>query len=93
MDPISTIYKNHHKVSSDDYEALPSIHDYEMSDIADHYEVATPSTLRDSIEHSAMEEVLPDNEQIYEDPGHKKEKIYEWFEKKKFRKFESDDVK
>ena len=33
------------------------------------------------------------NEQIYEDPGVNKEKIYEWFEKKKYRKLRSSDIK
>ena len=97
MDPISTIYKNHCKASSDDYKALPMLNTwetshYEMSDIADQYEVANSwqSTIRDNTEHS---EVLSDNEQIYEDPGHSKEKIYAWFEKKKFRKLECADIK
>jgi len=40
-----------------------------------------------------VDELPTDNEQIYKDSGHKKEKIYEWFEKKKFRKLESDDIK
>ena len=44
-------------------------------------------------EYSTMSEALADNEEIYEDPGHKKEKIYAWFEKKKLRKLESDDIK
>ena len=38
-------------------------------------------------------EELPDDEQIYEDPGHKEEKIYVWFEKKKFRKLENSSIK
>ena len=33
------------------------------------------------------------NEQIYQDPGINKEKIYEWFEKKKYRKLRSSDIK
>ena len=33
------------------------------------------------------------NEAIYEDPGVQKEKIYEWFDKKKFRKLQSTDIK
>ena len=33
------------------------------------------------------------NEQLYQDPGVNKEKIYEWFEKKKYRKLRSSDIK
>ena len=33
------------------------------------------------------------NESLYQDPGVKKEKIYEWFEKKKYRKLRSSDIK
>ena len=33
------------------------------------------------------------NESIYEDPGVQKEKIYEWFDKKKFRKLELTEIK
>ena len=32
------------------------------------------------------------NEAIYEDPGVKKEKIYEWFDKKKFRKLKRTEI-
>ena len=38
-------------------------------------------------------DVLSKNDQIYEDPGHKKEAIYSWFEKKKFRKIRKEDVR
>ena len=33
------------------------------------------------------------NEPIYEDPGVQKEKIYEWFDKKKFRKLKHTELK
>ena len=33
------------------------------------------------------------SELLYEDPGVQKEKIYEWFEKKKYRKLRSADIK
>ena len=33
------------------------------------------------------------NESIYEDPGVQKEKIYEWIDKKKFRKLERAEIK
>ena len=33
------------------------------------------------------------SESLYQDPGVKKEKIYEWLEKKKYRKLKSSDIK
>ena len=66
---------------------------YEMSDRPYQYEEAIPSTIRDNMEYSTVGEVLSDDELMYEDPGHKKEKIYAWFEKKKFRKIEGKSVR
>ena len=58
-----------------------------------YYEVVVPSTYEDNAEYSTVGEPLPPNEQLYEDPGHKKEKIYAWFEKKKFRILDRNDIK
>ena len=96
MDTIPTTY--HCKPQNVDYEALPTLDKseafhYEMPDITNQCEVAIPSSNSDTIKDSVVDEPPSDNEQIYKDPGHKKEKIYEWFEKKKFRKLESDDIK
>ena len=41
----------------------------------------------------AVSNALSSNEQIYQDPGHKKEIIYSWFEKKKFRKIRQEDIR
>ena len=38
-------------------------------------------------------DVLSKNDQVYEDPGHKKEVIYSWFEKKKFWKIQKEDIR
>ena len=98
MDPISTTCKIHPKTSRNDYMTLPLLNAIEtphcqMSDTPYYYETAVPSTYKDHTEYSTLSEILPDNEQLYEDPGYKKEKIYEWFEKKKFQKFETNDIK
>ena len=37
--------------------------------------------------------VLPDNEQVYEDPGHVKEKIYVWLERKDIYKLKKSHVR
>ena len=98
MGTTSTSLKVHPKASSDDYEALPSVNEYEtphfqISNTPYYYQVAVPSTSADDTECSTLDEALPFDEQIYEDPGHKEEKIYAWFEKKKVRKIRGNDIK
>ena len=93
MDPTNT--KDYPKTSSFDYEALPELTsmyekpDYEMPDGPSQYEEAATSIIRGSM----VGEEFPDDEQIYEDPGHNKEEIYSWFEEKKFRKLDRSDIK
>ena len=95
MDSISTIVKDHPR---NDYEAIPVLSMYEKPDYwtAYQYEDDTEisnSIFRNSIADSTMSETLPDNEQIYQDPGYNEEEIYSWFEKKKFRKIKRSDIK
>ena len=82
-----------------DYEAVPRLSSYEMLDYAN-------NQLLDSREYSYLENIsgcpepyhLPLTSTntpaaaIYQDPGHSKEVIYEWFNKMKFRKIRSSDV-
>ena len=95
-EPIATV--DHSKTSNGDYEAIPAqktlkIPHYEKTERPCDYEVAIPRTFKDNTEHNTINETLPDHEPIYEDPGHKKEKIYAWFEKKKFRKLQGNNIK
>ena len=95
MDPTSTIVKNYAETSSFDYEALPELTsmyekpDYVLPDEPYHYEEAITAAFTDTI----VGEALPDDEQIYEDPGYDKNEIYAWFEEKKLRKLERSDIK
>ena len=96
----SNTHKDYTKASNNDYEALPTLTTYEQlySQISSsytpyQYEVAVTSIFRDDMEYSTVSEALSDNEEIYEDPGHGEEKIYAWFEKKKFPKIEINDIK
>ena len=77
---ISNVYVPNPKASSGDYVA---IHQYETL----RHEVVVPSTNEDNVGYSTV------GVQIYEDPGHNKEKIYAWFEKKKFRILDRNDIK
>ena len=99
MDPTNATMKNHSKISNNDYETLPVLNMYEkapdnwISNVPYRYEIAAASAFRESIEGSMVDEALYDDEQIYEDPGYKKEEIYAWFEEKKFRKIRESDIK
>ena len=94
MPYVSPIMKHHSKMSNNDYEVNAyDTSDYKMSDTPSQYEVVSTPIFRDSIVWSVVGEEFPDDEQIYEDPGHKKEEIYSWFEEKKFQKIRGSDIK
>ena len=95
VDQPEAMVKDHLRTSCIDYEALPRLSTYEAayyqaSDVPYQYEVATNTSV---FREDSTVEVLPDNEQIYEDPGYNKEEIYSWFEEKKFRKLKRGDIK
>ena len=86
---VNSIVKHHSKLSNNDYEFPPAVNTYETPG----YEISDESChIRNSTEDNVAGEALPDDEQIYEDPGHNKEKIYVWFEEKKFRRIRESDI-
>ena len=93
--PTSTTLEVHSKASSDDYQALSSINEHEMPHFQLSNTPAVPSSSADdhNAEYRALDEALPIDEQICEDPGYKEEKIYAWFETKRFRKIRGKDIK
>ena len=101
--PTNIPVKVHPKALCGDYEAIPAVNIYDTPQPMHTYDEPRPhiphydqipssSAAKDSTEYSTLNQVLPDNEPIYEDPGHKKEKIYTWFEKKKFQKIGKKDI-
>ena len=86
--PTITTNKGYYKASSGDYEVCPGINQLDHHTLHQ-YEEASTSAFTDSM----VGEEPADDEQIYEDPGHKEEKIYVWFEKRKFRKLQSSSIK
>ena len=88
MHYMNTTTKDHPKGASGDYEHVPTL-DTSHYEMACQNEEAFPPTNRDNQEYA---EPLPFNEPLYEDPGHKEEKIYAWFEKRKFRKLKRKDI-
>ena len=94
--------KNSSKHKSRDYQSPPTlfgkqnlVHNYATIEasyqmLEDPKEIPTVVYANTPRENNA----LSGNEQIYEDPGHKKEVIYSWFEKKKkFRKIRQEDIR
>ena len=86
---VSTI-KGYSKASSGDYEVCPAINQLDHQTLYQ-YEEASTSAIKYT--DSIVAEELADDEQIYEDPGHKEETIYLWFEEKKFQKLEISSIK
>ena len=98
INSTDTVKKSSKYKSTDDYESLPVlknlVHNYEIVEapyqiLQDPKEIPTP-TYENNL---AVSDRVSNNEQIYEDPGHKKEVIYSWFEKKKFRKIKKEDIR
>ena len=90
MYPIVSTIKGYiySKALSGDYEVCPAINQLDHQTPYQYEEASTCATT-DSI----VAEELADDEQIYEDPGHKEETIYLWFEEKKFQKLEISSIK
>ena len=87
---VNSIVKHHSKLSNNDYESPPAMNTYETPG----YEMPDESChIMNSTEDNVTGEALPEDEQIYEDPGHNEEKIYVWFEEKKFRRIRESDIK
>ena len=83
----------------DDYEVIPKLDNYEQPLLFDdaHYEKAdyplsTESTILESSTLPAGE-ALPQDEKIYEDPGHVKEKIYEGFKQRNICNLDKSTVR
>ena len=95
LDPVETIGR----VVNDDYEVIPKLDNYEQPQLFDdvHYEVADYPLSTGSIilESSTLPagEALPQDEEIYEDPGHVKEEIYEWFKQRNICNLDRSSVR
>ena len=89
---------HHSKLASKDYESFPKfgvkqnlVREYETIE-APYQVLEDPKQI---VYENSMKanDVLSKNDQVYEDPGHKKEVIYSWFEKKKFRKIRKENIR
>ena len=97
LDPVQTIGR----VVNDDYEVIPMLDNYEQPHLFDdvRYEVpdypSPASTGNIILESNTLPagEALPQDEEIYEDPGHIKEEIYEWFKQRNICKLDKSSVR
>ena len=92
LDPMKAISQ----LAEDDYE-VPSHDQPHLSDLFDDVKYAVTGyplpTNNGAKESSVLPVGIPENEQIYEDPGHRKEEIYEWFEQKNTCKIDKNSVR
>ena len=91
--------KNSPKHKCSDYQSFPTLfvkqnHNYATIE-APYQMLEDPKQIPMPVYGNALavSNALSSNEQIYQDPGHKKEIIYSWFEKKKFRKIRQEDIR
>ena len=103
MDPVKTIGRFSNAIN--DYETPPKLDNYEQPHLGSlfddvKYEVADyPMSTSNSVGSNSMQNsTLPvgqvlEDEQIYEDPGHIKEEIYEWFKQRNICKLDTNSIR
>ena len=99
LDPVETI----RKFPDNDYETPPNLdHHVKPVDLFDdvQYEVAdyplpTGAGSNNTMQNGTLPvgEALPEDEQIYEDPGHIKEEIYQWFKQRNICKLHKGSIR
>ena len=101
LDPLKTIGR----VTNEDYEVMPKLDNYEqpqLSGMFNDLQYEAVDYLLPTIDNNIYEmssntlpagEELPEDEEIYEDPGHVKEEIYEWFKQRNICKLDKNSVR
>ena len=95
---VKNYVKDNSDMINDDYEDLPTTEKYEnpvyeAPAVPYEYETSASTVTNNDLKKNLCFEPLPDGEQIYEDPGHKAQHIYAWFEERKFRKLKNDEIR
>ena len=91
-------------IANNDYEIPPKLDNYgppHLSGLLDdvQYEAADyslPTSVGSNTMQSStlpVDQVLSENEQIYKDPGHIKEEIYEWFKRRNICKLDKNSIR
>ena len=86
--------KHHSKLTNNEQNCCPVYEAIEATyqTLEDPKQIVTP-IYGNVIGENAVDFVPSSNKQLYEDPGHKKEVIYSWFEKNKFQKIRKGDIR
>ena len=79
LDPVATVKR-------DDYEVVPTLDSYKQPQ--SHYEVSPYLSHDFNVGKGTLlaGETLPEDEEVYVDPGHEKEEIYEWLEQRQIHR-------
>ena len=105
--PYSDPIKTADRFSSNDYEAPPKLDEYEQPHLSNLYDdvkyepvecllptsKSSGSSMMQSSTLPLNEATPPKDEQIYEDPGHIKEEIYEWFKQRNICKLDKNSIR
>ena len=99
LDPQETTAKSHSKVACSDYEPLPRPAEYATA-IGTYSNIMRESYINYDMSALECSEVFNvnntsanDEEDIYADPGYSEADVYACFERKRFHKIKTDDVR
>ena len=100
MDLQETAAKSCSRAASKDYESLPKPAEY-ASALGTYSNIIRESYYINSINVLECSEMFnvsstftdDDDEEVYSDPGHSEAAVYACFERKRFRKIKTDDVR
>ena len=96
---LETADKSCSKAASNDYESLPKPAEYASAlgtysnIIRESYYINSTSMLECSEMFNVSSTSTNDDEEVYSDPGHSEAAVYACFERKRFRKIKTDDVR
>ena len=99
LDLQETTAKSCSRAASKDYESLPKPAEYASAlgtysnIIRESYYINSISVLECSEMFNASSTFTNDDEEVYSDPGHSEAAVYACFERKRFRKIKTDDVR
>jgi len=89
LEPVTTMKR-------DDYEVVPTLDNYERPHIDEtHYEVSPYLSHDHNVGKGTLlaGEILPEDEEVYVDPGHEKEEIYKWLEQRQIHKLDKKFIR
>ena len=99
LDPQETTTKSHSNIANNDYELLPRPAEYATA-IGAYSNIMRESYINYDMSPLECSEVFNvnytstnDDEEIYADPGYSEADVYACFERKRFHKIKTDDIR